>query len=242
MDEAMEKQPTANSKELFPTGSELKKKRKLKFQLSDFSLPLAKHKCVNPLFSSVRKSPIAGSLVYEENSHDERSDTEIRDVLEEQDSDNDSNSYLEVYDTNVGSHLKGTSTESYGPTMILDRPSTSCSSSSNAITNTLNSFQSANTGEVNKREQAEDNCQYDPEHSELHLEFEANNDHIIRAKNVTEHSDEEIEDAMLYSNCPLPNAFSLSSGLWSTRQDARLGARKPTIDQEFEQYFSMLML
>ncbi|XP_072960642.1 uncharacterized protein [Typha angustifolia] len=242
MDEAMEKQPTANSKELFPTGSELKKKRKLKFELSDFNLPLAKHKCVNPLFSSVCKSPIAGSSEYEENSHDEISDTEIRDVLEEQDSDSDSNSYLEVYDTNVGSHLKGTSMESYGPTMILDRPSTSCSSSSNAITNTLNSFQSANTGEVNKREQAEDNCQYDPGHGELHLEFEANNDDIIHAKNGTEHSDEKIEDVMLYSNCPLPNAFPLSSGLWSTRQDARLGARKPTIDQEFEQYFSMLML
>lgn len=52
--------------------------------------------------------------------------------------------------------------------------------------------------------------------------------------------DENDEDAMLYSNDTA--TFLLASGRWGLGQDARLGTRKPTIDQEFEQYFSSLML
>lgn len=52
--------------------------------------------------------------------------------------------------------------------------------------------------------------------------------------------DEITDDTMLYSNDTPP--FLLASGKWSLGQDARLGTRKPTIDQEFEQYFSALML
>jgi len=52
---------------------------------------------------------------------------------------------------------------------------------------------------------------------------------------------ESIED-ILYSNGANPNKYVLSSGRWNVNQDAQSGTRKPTIDQEFEQYFSMLML
>ncbi|XP_010256878.1 PREDICTED: uncharacterized protein LOC104597154 [Nelumbo nucifera] len=54
--------------------------------------------------------------------------------------------------------------------------------------------------------------------------------------------EEEDDDMLLYSNGATSNLFVLSSGRWSVNQEARLGAKKPTIDQEFEQYFSMLML
>ncbi|ONK67737.1 uncharacterized protein A4U43_C05F3220 [Asparagus officinalis] len=50
--------------------------------------------------------------------------------------------------------------------------------------------------------------------------------------------DETIEE--IYSNDVAP--FLLASGKCSIEQDARLGTSKPTIDQEFEQYFSALML
>ncbi|MED6213401.1 hypothetical protein PIB30_092916 [Stylosanthes scabra] len=49
----------------------------------------------------------------------------------------------------------------------------------------------------------------------------------------------ELED-ILYSESEDP--FFLSPGIWSGEQEAQSSTRPPTIDQEFEQYFSMLML
>ncbi|KAG6430668.1 hypothetical protein SASPL_108740 [Salvia splendens] len=49
-------------------------------------------------------------------------------------------------------------------------------------------------------------------------------------------------DNQLYSNEATDCNFVLSSGRWSVNQDSQEGTRKPTIDQEFEQYFSALML
>ncbi|XP_035544871.1 protein FAR-RED-ELONGATED HYPOCOTYL 1-LIKE-like isoform X1 [Juglans regia] len=54
-------------------------------------------------------------------------------------------------------------------------------------------------------------------------------------------TDKDIED-VLYSNGINPNKYVLSSGRWTVNQEAPSGTRKPTIDQEFEQYFSKLML
>ncbi|XP_048138227.1 protein FAR-RED-ELONGATED HYPOCOTYL 1-LIKE isoform X2 [Rhodamnia argentea] len=51
----------------------------------------------------------------------------------------------------------------------------------------------------------------------------------------------EVEDS-IYSNASNPDNFVLSSGRWSTNHDTLLGTRKPTIDQEFEDYFSTLMM
>ncbi|KAK1311879.1 hypothetical protein QJS10_CPA07g00159 [Acorus calamus] len=49
-----------------------------------------------------------------------------------------------------------------------------------------------------------------------------------------------VED--IYSNGVNSNLHVLSSGRWNLNQAKRLGTRRPTIDQEFEQYFSTLML
>ncbi|XP_043701747.1 protein FAR-RED-ELONGATED HYPOCOTYL 1-LIKE-like [Telopea speciosissima] len=55
--------------------------------------------------------------------------------------------------------------------------------------------------------------------------------------------DEELSDILLYSNGPSEtDRFVLSSGRWSIDKEAQQGPRRPTIDQEFEQYFSSLML
>ncbi|KAH7656977.1 Thioredoxin-like fold-containing protein [Dioscorea alata] len=54
---------------------------------------------------------------------------------------------------------------------------------------------------------------------------------------------EGYDNVMLYSNGVTTSNESLPfPGMWMVGQDARLNGRKPTIDQEFEQYFSMLML
>ncbi|KAI4354518.1 hypothetical protein L6164_003371 [Bauhinia variegata] len=51
----------------------------------------------------------------------------------------------------------------------------------------------------------------------------------------------EFED-ILFANGVNTNMYVLSSGRWSINQEAQSSARPPTIDQEFEEYFSMLML
>lgn len=55
--------------------------------------------------------------------------------------------------------------------------------------------------------------------------------------------DTELEH-LLYSTGVDPRNYVLSSGRWSVNQDVqgRQGGEKLTIDKEFEQYFSMLML
>ncbi|KAG9454641.1 hypothetical protein H6P81_007545 [Aristolochia fimbriata] len=50
------------------------------------------------------------------------------------------------------------------------------------------------------------------------------------------------EEMMLYSNDIGPHLYLLSSGAVGTNSEAQSAARKPTIDQEFEQYFATLML
>ncbi|XP_037491032.1 uncharacterized protein LOC105636315 isoform X2 [Jatropha curcas] len=75
-------------------------------------------------------------------------------------------------------------------------------------------------------------------------EFESHSDYTC-----SEHGTDSIEpfirkelDDILYPKGVDSNVYVLSSGRWNVNQDAQPVAKKPTIDQEFEQYFSMLML
>ncbi|CAI9762013.1 unnamed protein product [Fraxinus pennsylvanica] len=64
-----------------------------------------------------------------------------------------------------------------------------------------------------------------------------------RINSIGDYTDKELED-VLYSNGVAPSSYVLSSGRWTVNQDtdAQPGTKKLTIDKEFEQYFSMLML
>lgn len=53
--------------------------------------------------------------------------------------------------------------------------------------------------------------------------------------------DKEFKD-FLFSSGVDPNVYVLSSERWNVNQVAQSSSRPPTIDQEFEEYFSMLML
>lgn len=69
-------------------------------------------------------------------------------------------------------------------------------------------------------------------------------DHICSeyAKDEIAECKEEGTEDMVYFNGVTSTSYVLSSGRWSVNQEGQMGTKKPTIDQEFEQYFSMLML
>ncbi|EXC14787.1 hypothetical protein L484_009441 [Morus notabilis] len=76
------------------------------------------------------------------------------------------------------------------------------------------------------------------------LEFGNHENYIASeygADNLEQWTDKELED-ILYANGLNPNEYVISSGRRTVNQEDQSGSRKPTIDQEFEQYFSMLML
>nr|KYP76731.1 hypothetical protein KK1_020984 [Cajanus cajan] len=75
------------------------------------------------------------------------------------------------------------------------------------------------------------------------LEIESRRSHVYQenAKESTEESiDMEFEER--FSQGENSNMYVLSSGRWNLNKEAQSSTRPPTIDQEFEQYFSMLML
>ncbi|XP_027336788.1 protein FAR-RED ELONGATED HYPOCOTYL 1-like isoform X3 [Abrus precatorius] len=71
------------------------------------------------------------------------------------------------------------------------------------------------------------------------LELENRSNHVCQE--YAEDVDMEFED-FLFAQGGNRNMYVLSSGRWSVNQEAQSSTRPPTIDQEFEQYFSMLML
>ncbi|KAL5709550.1 hypothetical protein ACHQM5_020226 [Ranunculus cassubicifolius] len=107
-----------------------------------------------------------------------------------------------------------------------DKPSTSSGScGSNDEKNTLHSF---------------------PFIDDQNLQYGYDTDYVYSEGKIGETDeplDGDLEDAMIYStNGGSSDMFVLSSGRWKINQDAQGEIRKPTIDQEFEQYFSSLML
>ncbi|KAG2289755.1 hypothetical protein Bca52824_049359 [Brassica carinata] len=82
------------------------------------------------------------------------------------------------------------------------------------------------------------------------ISFKSHLDFIYGAQNLEDFSDKDIENIIYLDEgeeeakgCSNTAKFVLSSGRWTVDQDStRHGTKKPTIDQEFEQYFSTLML
>nr|XP_018681881.1 PREDICTED: uncharacterized protein LOC103984149 isoform X2 [Musa acuminata subsp. malaccensis] len=110
------------------------------------------------------------------------------------------------------------------------------------------------TGSSNKQQGGQEVQQRDSRYKvaeEVAHEFEGYGDYTISSlgKNSLEQLETEIEDLVLCSDDVAPLALLLSSkggALGKENKnslaDGPLGARKPTIGKESEQYFSMLML
>ncbi|KAK3226347.1 hypothetical protein Dsin_006209 [Dipteronia sinensis] len=232
---------------------DLKKKRKLGADL--LGLPAAKHKCWN------------GSLTLKSLEMEDNDATIIKvtaegghfDERSKQESANDSNSFEESFDSAMSGHGESKFESENGITCSYQRLSSSsnywsfCSfkDSSNSSDST-----SMTEGVVDKQQTAFVGEEHPPSHhvDGLHVAENFDNPPIgYGSHNVhdlcpgygndteDQYTGEVIED-ILHLNEVNPNSFVLSSGRWGLNQESEIGKRKPTIDQEFEQYFSMLML
>ncbi|XP_020593816.1 protein FAR-RED-ELONGATED HYPOCOTYL 1-LIKE isoform X2 [Phalaenopsis equestris] len=157
---------------------------------------------------------------------------EIHNEFEQpEESEKDSNTFTGAYDNSMSSN------ENFiNSTIHQNRHSASLNSYSNEVLRThFYSLESRGMKEANNLEIAdlEDTLQFDPGYEvmeDVHYGFGF--DHTISE------AMDDAETVILYSNDVL-----LSSGRWNLGKGAPLvGARKLTIDQEFEQYFSSLLL
>lgn len=194
----------------------MKKKRKLlQYEFGSSSLQWPKHK----------HRDISGLLNHNENSLHEEIDYHSDDEREIM-SGTDSNNFVnDCHGNKLSLEMNtDTSTEELS-VQEQQEPSQSSASSSNTeiLKHNAYSLDSRSTKFVNDR---------------LHVDLGGNHVGIDDAELEGETN---TDDLMLYSNNVPP--FALASGKWSFgSQDTRLGTMKPTIDQEFEQYFSSLML
>ncbi|XP_018435030.2 protein FAR-RED ELONGATED HYPOCOTYL 1 isoform X2 [Raphanus sativus] len=99
--------------------------------------------------------------------------------------------------------------------------------------------------EIEMKEESSGSCSEDKM-----ISFESHLDFIYGTQNLEEFSDKDIENILYLDDeeeeakgCSSAANFVLSSERWTVDQDStQHGIKKPTIDQEFEQYFSTLML
>ncbi|PON38596.1 hypothetical protein PanWU01x14_311780 [Parasponia andersonii] len=222
------------------------KKRKL--QAEQLGLPTLKHKCWDRAVAS--DGPFAKFYGSHEVTKGKRKGLAMDD-RSERESMKDSNSFAEDSDSATSAY-NGAKMEAEN-VKIYDSPSSSSPScGTESLENTNSPLDSLNVRKADSREEelAFDSSQHEERMQaylnleEQLIEFGNHGDYI-----TSEHGDEELEqrtdkelEDILYTNGLNPNVYVLSSGRWSVNQEAQSDSRKPTIDQEFEQYFSMLML
>ncbi|KAK2360781.1 protein FAR-RED ELONGATED HYPOCOTYL [Trifolium repens] len=207
---------------------EWNKKRKLQgFQLD---LVRPKHKCrveSSSSSSSEDESMIDESPVLESaNNHtvNSRTDAAFLDDSSEHESAKDSNSFIEDSDTSM----------SVNDDAKLEAD---CANTYLSV-NRLNYSEDETFIDSNYNPSYDDPDTQAMENTEQHL--------LIYSEYVKDSSDDqsidkEFED-FLYSNGVKPDKYILPSGKLILNQEAESSERPPTIDQEFEEYFSALML
>ncbi|KAM7468064.1 hypothetical protein LguiB_015626 [Lonicera macranthoides] len=113
------------------------------------------------------------------------------------------------------------------------------------------STSSVNCGDMEKLEYGENDSVYQDfgldmsmNYDERVLEFGNHVDYScleLTNDGIENYAEKEIED-LLHSRGASANKFVLSSGRWEVDRETQQGPKNLTIDKEFEQYFSMLML
>ncbi|KAL2468293.1 protein FAR-RED-ELONGATED HYPOCOTYL 1-LIKE-like [Forsythia ovata] len=235
---------------------DLNKKRKL--QAEQLSMPLPKHICPN---RSLECNSSSDSVLRAKEVYPCLTTGEINGLTREYETDTesakDSNSFTRYSDSIMS--ISGEAKIDLGSpkTCSSDQPSTS-SARWDSFKNSLYSLESRSVtkSSSSKAESSNFSAEHDcPHHifglhpsltyEEHLLEFGS---HVecscseYRVDGIGHYTDKEFED-MIYSN-GAPSSYVLSSGRWTVNQDAdtQTGTKKLTIDKEFEQYFSMLML
>ncbi|KAE8702481.1 Far-red elongated hypocotyl 1, putative isoform 2 [Hibiscus syriacus] len=222
---------------------DLNKKRKLKAE--QLGLPLPKHQCWKqslslkppPTLGSVTKIEGFSPCIFKGKGGDDYDVSEIESAK-------DSNSLSEDSDTSMSMHADAkyslfNSVSSWSP----DWGSSSRGSHSDGTTVASSSVGKdvlSSPGDELETADARlaENLQ------ETLAEYGDDIDYIYSGYGnytIEQYQDKEIEET-IKSDGANPNVYVLSSGRWSVNQEAPETKRKPTIDQEFEQYFSTLML
>ncbi|KAJ7950289.1 Protein FAR-RED ELONGATED HYPOCOTYL 1 [Quillaja saponaria] len=238
---------------------ELHKKRKL--QAEQLGLPVPKHKCCARSFCC---GPV---YLFDENpkleslrTHMIKEKTEVTVLVDasENKSAKDSNSFAEESDSGMSVNEETKFDAESSRTYVHDWPSTS---SVNCEGDCLNDPHYISDGlPVEKTGYREGKLsfmsgEHHPSHDDPDIQALQNLDeYLLEFGNPieylsTEYGNRSIEKCLdkdfediLCSNGANPNMHVLSSGQWTIDQEAQSGPRAPTIDQEFEQYFSMLLL
>ncbi|KAF8029289.1 hypothetical protein BT93_E1847 [Corymbia citriodora subsp. variegata] len=235
--------------------SEITRKRKLQPEL--LVLPLPKQQCWDR--GTIHFSTFNKHLEKEDISKvaiDGKVDVGDSNDGTRPESEKDSNNFVENSDSTVSLYgIHNCETES---TSISSRHSVS--STSYGCANSENSSYSSHSMMMLDKEDGKDNLvlglqdiiplshdsqlrvkQILEEHL---LEFGNHVDQICleEEKDCIDQCHDDETEGIIYSNGAPSNNFVLSSGRWTVNREAEHGTRRPTIDQEFEQYFSMLML
>ncbi|XVF76655.1 hypothetical protein PTKIN_Ptkin13bG0284000 [Pterospermum kingtungense] len=225
---------------------DLNKKRKLEAQ--QLGLPVSKHHCLIQRFSS---KPSAFRIIAELEGFSPSTFKGKGGALynvSETGSAKDSNSFAEDSDSAMSVYPEGKTGKDDAKHLLYDSASFSSSdlgSSSQVFHDSSDGTTVASRGvekEVLSSHDGEPELAENLEESLV--EFGDHIDYIYSGYGnyiIDQYQDKEIEE-ILNSKGANPNVYVLSSGRWSVNQEAPQTTRKPTIDQEFEQYFSMLML
>ncbi|KAK3016405.1 hypothetical protein RJ639_007052 [Escallonia herrerae] len=217
--------------------------KKRKFQTEQSLLPMPKHKCFGGGFNSDRDSPSNRNLEAEKFC----SYGGVRDDESEPESAGDSNSIAEDPDSVMSVSGEAKTNLKDVQTCPYDWPSTSSVNwGGNSFKSSLYSLDSrsltkssSHTEKLPYIDGAQSSHDQDFDfHTSLNYE-----DHLLEFENESfeQGTDKGLED-IIYSNGVIPNNFVLSSGRWNAHEETQQGTKKLTIDKEFEQYFSTLML
>ncbi|XP_039003098.1 protein FAR-RED-ELONGATED HYPOCOTYL 1-LIKE-like [Hibiscus syriacus] len=223
---------------------DLNKKRKL--EAEQLGLPVSKHQCWKQILPP--KPPTFVSIVDGALS---TCTTEVKgsDIYDasETGSDKDSNSFPRNSNS-MSSHAEAKFGTVYSNYLPYDKALTSSSNrgsisqGSRCSSSSSRSVEKAIFSPGEETEAAD--VELDENIEESLVEYGSHMDYICSEYgnySIQQYQDKEIEE-LLEPNEAHPNDYVLSSGRWSVNQEAPPTTRKPTIDQEFEQYFSMLML
>lgn len=233
VDEPTEHPSFLGSREISASNAELNKKRKLQYEEDNLGLPWPKQKFRDRFSSSMQESVIFNSTENNGTHGKEVSSGIFHNTpAQSEESDNNSNNSSTVDDNLMMLDVQATKEK------LIFLPNSQTTSSSNISSYTV-------SGKANEEGTAdlEETLQSEPRENATGDGLGASYiDDLEIAQYDMEYGDAVQEDMMLYSNDVAPNAFLFSSERLRLGQDSQTGLRKPTIDQEFEQYFSMLML
>ncbi|CAN1304207.1 Protein FAR-RED ELONGATED HYPOCOTYL 1 [Linum perenne] len=217
--------------------------RKRKLAGDQLGLPVAKHECwdhhkflTEPSPTPERSEEVDDRITRAIDENAQGKSTDNNRMISDHESGNGSNSFLGDSDRTMSL----LSESKFGSEVSKTCPSST--SSFNWLSESSKDPQCSSDNATSSARDYDKFQAYDEEDDQM-LEYEKRFGYEYTEYNDSgiPLGDEEL-DGDLCTSSVNPRVHLLSSGRWTVKQESQSGARKPTIDQEFEQYFSGLML